>query len=433
MAKLCRLICACALLSGTALADEPATVGETITEKQALARPLGEWIEQLRDGDAKKRAEAGTAIWFHGIFFETVDLDHLHGGLAGKHAESKRRMFREQVSKHARTILALVRDPEFEHRGSAARLLVGLGRQDAKLVGELEKLALDNSTPFFVRVHVLSALLRIQPPDKPVGPILLQVFSDFPPEIEAWIEYTAGERDSISVETVQYVLFEGKRPAFADEEVQEMAAMFSKPLPEDEFGGWRGYTDLLFFTLQYSTHTAVEVPYVVKATEEGYPTVVRRLSVALLGQLGDEALAAIPQLRKLLKDKDKRLRREAAIALVQIEKDRKAIPEVARALGVSIEKAEEEVKFLFDGVERRKQHVRNIIERRDEGEIRAYTRMLSMRSGALKRNTLRTLIEVAPVAKSALPRIRELLKDEDPETRRVARKAIAAIERAEKK
>ncbi|MAG94891.1 MAG: hypothetical protein CMJ48_14280 [Planctomycetaceae bacterium] len=434
MAKLCRLICAFALLSGTALADEPVAVSEKIAEKQALARPLGEWIEQLRDGDAKRRAEAAAAIdvhWSH----SGPDLDAFEGGEVEKDVEARRDEFRKQVSQHADTILALLRDPKFEYRLKTESLLLALDRRDGRLIGKLEKVALDNSRSFTTRHTAVSVLMQIQPIDRPVGPILFKVLSNLEPHTQAWFEWCAGERKSISIEVARRVLSErlSQDPEMTDETRQEIVSEYLKTPLEQRMMGLGFYVPTMQLMLYSAGHTAVEVPWIIKLTGEEFPGAVRLMALMLLGELRAESRPAIPQFRKLLKDKNKMIRGAAASSLIRIEKDRKTIPKVARALGKSIEEIEEEWKFVFDAVDARKQFVREVIERPDAGEIALLDKMLDPRSGAYKRFSLRFLIDIAPVAKSALPRIRELLKDEDPETRRVARKAIAAIEGAGRK
>ncbi|TWU12016.1 HEAT repeat protein [Symmachiella macrocystis] len=176
-------------------------------------------------------------------------------------------------------------------------------------------------------------------------------------------------------------------------------------------------------------HTRVEVPSLLQATDKKYPLIVRSTALSILMTLQSEASAALPGLRKHLADSDPSIRYLTAIAILAIEQDAAAIPQIAGVLNLPPDERKEfetgAAKIVASGALRLKEvlDVHDVPPELMEG----ISGMLTHGNATHRRLGLIYLAEIGPAAKSVIPAIEKLRNDPDEETRRLVLKAMHAI------
>ena len=141
---------------------------------------------------------------------------------------------------------------------------------------------------------------------------------------------------------------------------------------------------------------------------------VRRLAVFALGRLGKDAQPAVPVLVTALEDSDQRIRLATAHALVSIDPQNKACgPVLVDAVSKEDVRSMVALSPLQVKIDRAVPALISALT-----EIPSFTRIMAAK----------TLGDLGPDAKDALPQLRRMLNDRDPDIRAAVEKAIQRIE-----
>ena len=143
-----------------------------------------------------------------------------------------------------------------------------------------------------------------------------------------------------------------------------------------------------------------------------------------LAELGTEAVAATPALRKLLRDEDRRIRSAAGWAVLLIQESPGELPDVLKAMQLNEKEQSEFGDSVSKFFEEKEQGIK------DTDVIREMMPLLLQRladsNAFYQRQAIRYLGKMGPAAKPAVPALVKAAKSDDKFTRDTA---IAALRR----
>lgn len=306
--------------------------------------------------------------------------------------------FRREAKAFLPSLISLLRhrDPAVV---SAAISLVEAIREDALLaLDELGRLAMDERGSLAIRWNAAQAMFYVTPETMPVMPLIL-------PQPNA----------------VSRIL-----PGYDSRWVNPMFEAFPNPRSTAISTEAYGIAQVLVL----SGHTKSEVPYLLKAASSIYPSEIRTLAVGILGELDCEARAATPALRLLLRDSDKLVRRFAASAILQMEKDPGIVEELANCLRLHGRDREEFLKTARENLERQAQEEIDVIAAitaAPDDFVPNLVRTLVFGRGPERRQAIRLLGKIGTAGRPATSALQNALTDDDLETRRLAADALKHI------
>lgn len=373
-------------------------------------KPLLFWVERMSHLDADVRQEAieflSHEVEGTGLFDPMLDEDGVE----------RRSAFRSQARSVLPLLLHQLRNGDIlldnlEESDSpfftVISILMAMGADAEAAIPNLKAIALDETKPYGARHHCVMALLYVTPEREPVGPLFLRVLESVPAELKT---------------------------EFTDAYQREKNHTAGEPDGIDYLGASVGIVSTYFtMNLIHTGHTKSEVPTLVKIVEGNYPSAYRAVAIAVLGELSFDARAAVPALRKQLKDDDPFIRECAVSSLLMIEKEESLIPELLPFLDLDDERRKEYEQELNDYFQKLREEQAKL--RKDEpgdetnqwflGELKL---ILKRSKGHHRRYAIQTLGHIGPNAKAALPELRKALHDPDEDTRRMAAEAIRKIE-----
>jgi HEAT repeat protein len=349
-------------------------------------KPPAYWVERLASDDPEIRNAAHRALLrtYDEIFESPLfdDDDEL----------AEREAFRAALKPLAKQLVKLLDGKHDDSRVSAAYLLAVIGPDAAEAEPLLLKFIRSKDTSGGLQMAAITALLHVTPRNRAVLPTLLEVGG------------SALEKRP-----------EAERPDAIrrDEEHEEASAGIS--------------ATAVALMLVQSGRTAIEIPTLLGLTTDRYRRGIRLTVIYALAELGGEAIAAVPQLRKLLRDEDRRIRSAAGWALLRIEESPAGLPDVLKAMELDEKERAEFQKSVSEFFKERELVVGSL---RDDDEIREYIPMLLRQLGNgnafYQRQAIRYLGEVGPAAKPAVLALLKAAGSDDKFTRDTA---IAALKR----
>jgi len=355
--------------------------------------PLKDLVERLTSRDVTIRKEAAKAL--------KTRSNGAYAGLGGHLGlyidEDLATMdrFRNEAKPLVAPLVKLLQCPHEESRAGAAFALGALGPAAEKCRPALREVALDRKNSRGLRMVAIPALLNVIPPNEVAGREFVEWF------IGAFCD-DADDGDEP----------DGRESKGNDDETVETVA------------GWSG--PFLAALLIGAGRTTIEVPSLVEAMQVESPRRLRMTAITALATLEVESRRALPMLRKLLADDDRLVRLYAGLALVHINADRAEIPVIIKAMALD---KRESAKFQDEASSFLAQKSEQLKRVRDGGVELAglAVHMLKHRNSFHQRQAIRTLGEIGPAAEEAIPKLTELLKSEDKDTRAAAAEALKAI------
>lgn len=364
---------------------------EAKTDGPAIAgKPLKFWVERLLHQEEAIRELASEAInkEFHA---EAIWNPYYCFSEEAIH-------FRDKCQKDYKPLvprlLHVIKHSKDENViASTASLLAKFGPEAQSTLPDLRRLAVQPELDEHKRMMVVFALLYVTPEDQAVSPICMKSFNNSQGELKE---------------------------------------LFTEPTTEDALTGVGFVVPVYAAMLAGSGHTKVEIPYLTEVALGNYPSTLRLMAIGTLGELQFDAKAAVPSLHKLLKHKDKYIRLCAAGALLHIEQDSALLPAIIESLEVEGKEREDIEKSCNEYLAEKEKEIKFLAEigENDEFVLPMLIGGLKHGSGFYRRQAIRDLGIVGAAAKSALPELRNALKDPDEDTRKLAAEAIEKIERS---
>jgi HEAT repeat protein len=276
-------------------------------------RPVRYWIERLDSDDAVTRKAATEALLanYDGIFEPPLFRD--------KDEVAAQERFRTELKLHTASLRKLLDCQHDESRETAAYLLAVIGPDAKDAEPALLTLIRSRTTTGSLKEAAITALLHVVPSNRPVGPTLLAVFNENARE--------AADKQLDAAEA---------NAAQDDNDHEEACAGIS--------------ATTIALMLAHSGRTATEVPTLVELITDKYRRGIRLTIMYALSEMESDCKAALPALRKLLSDDDRRIRSAAGWALLRIEGSLAELPAVLKAIRLDEkEEAEfqESISHLF--------------------------------------------------------------------------------------
>lgn len=358
--------------------------------KDEPTKPLSYWIGGLASDQTETRQAANDALNFYEEWL--YEPPHFVGD-GNPWAERDR--LRSELKPHISSLTNLLNGKHADSRLTATGLL-GLIGHDATSAGTtLLEVIRAKETPDDLLISAAVTLMHVTPADKPVGPMLLEVYT-----AKAHDRSTDDDDDDGGLDNVAG---------------SGIAAVF--------------YCRLLIS----SGRTMIEVPTLVELAGPRFKRLIRAIAITVLAELGSESKAAIPGLRKLLTEEDLQLRKAIAAAILNIEGDPKQIKTIAMALNLSDEdrlKFEKSMSEMFEETERQQKSVLALDPEDSPGVISMLVQQLKYGLPIGQRQAIRTLAEFGPRAKDAIPELTVATKNPDAATRQAAVAALKQIKKS---
>jgi len=365
-------------------------------EVHAKRKPLKDWIERLASDDAATRKSAADAI------HAAVNLDGIFEPRKYLDDTSELRTHEELRAELMPLLPDLGKLLESEHddcRSTVADMLAVLGPEAKDLEPALLRIIRSKTTSGEVGMAAVTALLHVAPRSRAVLPTLLELYD--------------AQRNA-KTETEE----EAKRLNDHDEAVAGISAT------------------AIALMLANSGRAAIEVPTLVKLTASAYSRGNRLTFIYALAELGADCQAALPALRKLILDDDRRIRSAAGWAVLRIEGDTAELPAILKAMDLdpnaSAEFQESVASYFKEWTDALK-WLRDDPGEDDPDEIgqnvfQQLVRQASHENPFYQRQAIRLLGEIGTKAKAAVPALITAARSEDKFTRDVARAALIQID-----
>jgi len=365
------------------------SVSVTGAKDESGKKSLKYWVDHLDSADAEVRTTATEAV-FEMLHWAGYPWDTDEGG-------PRQRFLR--IAKP--TVPALIRTLDSQHdeaRIYAVQLLAAIGPDANAAQTKLLEIVRESANPGQLRFLAAIALANVSPIDKPAIPGLLGAFRH-------------DAKDDIPLLVGPGLWPTDDNNADDDDEAND-------PLMDPD------YIVLEFFSR--SGREPVEVPELIELIGVNSPKNVRATAIAILGALGPEADAALPNLHECLADDDRDIRKYAAAAQIKIARDSKAVREIIKKLELN---AETQIAF-------QKSADKYFVQ---QAELEDYQRqgfavgqqdciqMLKNGTPSQQRLAIRILGNVGRAAGIAIPELKKAMNAPDPETRKAAKKALDRI------
>ncbi len=359
-------------------------------EDSADVKPLSYWVERLASDDAVTRKAAADALLanYDGIFEPPLFDD-------GDESAAQDR-FRTELKPHFAALCKLL---DCKHDGSreiAAYLMAVIGQDAKDAEPALLRLIRSKTTTGGVKMAAITALLHVVPPNRAVGPTLLAAFNE----------------DTGGAVTNQLDIGKADAPRDGDEYEEARAGISATGLA---------------LMLAQSGRSATEVPTLVKLTTDKYRLGIRLTNIYTLAEIEGDSKAAIPDLRKLLSDNDRRIRSAAGWAVLRIEGSLEELPAVLKAMRLDDKEAAE---FQVSVSKFFKEKNGGLKWLRDEADqmMPQLLRQATSSNPFYQRQAIRLLGEIGQKAKEAVPALVAATRSDDNVTRDAAITALKQID-----
>lgn len=340
--------------------------------------------------------------------------------------EEVRRKATEFLKTHGKDLVAInrenLKDKDLSIRLTAIDLLGEMGAQAEPAIPDLRALLMDNDAT--IRIHSMQTLKDIGPEAKVAIPDIAKRLSDKEKEVRR-----------AAAEVLQ---------KFGADAIPATSAL-AQMLNNDPEAANRRQAALALGEIGQAA--ANVVPDLIVSMKKEKDTDVRKTVIQMLGQMGPPAKLAVPELLKLLKDKDKEITQAAVASLSLIgpgaiatftaalkDPDKDMRRNVALVLLNMGPKAKEALPALVAGLKDPEEEIRKlcILSLKEIGaEAKAY---VSQVAGALKdenaevrANAAYTLLQMGPEAKAAIPGLVKNLKDPEQPVRDAASSVLAEL------
>jgi HEAT repeat protein len=358
-------------------------------QEPLTGRSLDLVIRRLNDPDSKVRKAAAESFENSTGQYAEFNMDYPRP----EHAK-KRREFQDLARPYLTPLIALLisRDDDVVTAASVALGVVGHEARQAS--PKLTQVFLDPTRSPDARGFAFWGLRFVLPETEPVGPTVLKLLN-------------SSERRAIEMAV--------SRTEEGDGGKQKQIVR----IPPEPFEFDAG-------SLLCSGHTLVEVPYVLQVARGKYSSELRQMALSALGSFETDAKSAIPELWKLVHDADPLIRQAAAKALMKMTADPKLVGELETAFNLNADARGslelEAMRYFEEGLERSDQEMLAKVR------LKIMPYMVTCDNGFFRRQAIRKLTRLGPVAKPALPELRKALSASDEETRQLAAEAIREIE-----
>ncbi len=363
-----------------------AFICSTKCQAQHLEKPLAVVVNDLRSTDVDVRSLALARI---NQSFLAMPL----GEFAGRDWEDLR-SFRQQAEPLLPNLLELLDSSNDDMVRASLRLIARMGTKARGAVPKLKLFAVDQNRPRELRWDAVRAFCFVENETTPVVSLVL-------PSLKTALDMKLSDVEDDPV------------------------------LPNGRYVQISMVAGLVVQLLRDSGHTKSEVVDLLEAASQEQPAEVRSIAVATLGGLGPEAESAVPELTRLLGDEDPFVRRFAASSVLQIEREAAAISVLADRLaltGSEREEFESESREFFADREQWRIEMSTWAREAPDLLLPALVSTLKADRAFHRRWAIRTLAEIGPSAKSAAPQLRTIMREGDPEMRRLACIALQQID-----
>jgi HEAT repeat protein len=360
--------------------------GRAAEDGPAGRKPLKDLVASLAGDDAAARKSAATAL-MAAADFDSIFEPPLSAHDAEKAAQHKQ--FRAELKPLVPALQTVLESGYEESCDTAAYVLAVLGTDARETEPALLKLVRSKDASVGVRMAAATALLHVTPRSRAVLPTLLEIYD------------AQGDSESETEE-------DPKRRA----EYEEASAGIG--------------ATAVALTLANSGRAAIEAPSLVQLAAPKYRRGIRLTAMYALAELEGEVKAALPALRKLLADDDRRIRSAAGWTLLRVEGDAAHLPAVLKAMRLGEEAAaefQESVAHYFDEKGKLVKSLRD-----DPQAIAELARQIDFDNPFYQRQAIRALGEIGPQAKSAIPDLITAMASSDKFTRDEARAALKKID-----
>jgi HEAT repeat protein len=353
-------------------------------EVSANRTPLKDLVERLASDDMPARKAAADALLanYDGTF-EPPQFDD-------ENELAKQLQIRAELKPLFPQLQRLLESKHDDCRETAAYLMAVLGPDAKDAEPALLKTIRSTEASGGIRMAAFTALLHVTPRDRALGPTLLEVYN------------AHGDGD---VETEK----EAKRRA----EHEEVTAGI-------------GATAIALMLAQ-SGRAAIEVPTLVEMTAGKYRRGIRLTFIYALAELGSECRAAVPELRKLLFDDDRRIRSAAGWAVLCIDGDSAKLPDVLKAMSLD-EKEDADFQESVSRFFKEKADIMKSLRDEPEEMMPQLLRQVNYNNPFYQRQAIRLLGEIGPEAKVAIPVLVVAARSDDKFTRDTATAALKQID-----
>jgi HEAT repeat protein len=284
--------------------------------------------------------------------------------------------------------------PDEESAAAAAVVLGAIGPVASSRLA-LRKVIRDAKKSHGLRMAAVPAILRATPAQQIVGRIFVEGFVDDGLEGNGTDEGRVSDRVEI-------------------------------PLWNDETSA-ASYGPMLAAILIATGRSTIEIPSLLEVTPAAFPRRLRLTAITALAVLEGDARRGLPALRKLLNDDDALLRNFSGLAILRIAGDAAEIPSIMKAMSLGEPDGANFLRNANEFFEQKEQTSQRL--RKDAAEIVPFgIKTLNHRNPFHKRQAIHMLGEIGPLAREALPALKELLADQDSDTSAAVKESIRKIE-----
>ena len=366
------LIAAC--LSATLAADEVPT----------SEAPLKGPVERLASDDAAvRKAATASLLANYDRIFAPPQFDY-------ENELAKQIQFRAELKPLASQLQNLLESKHDDCRETAALMLAVLGPEAKDAEPALLTIVRSREASGGVRMAAVTALLHVTPRSRAILPTLLDVYHAQTDK--------AVEKANLAPDVVDH---------------EEAAAGISG-------------TGIALMLAQ-SGRAAIEVPTLIELTQSKYRRGIRLSFICALAELGSECRAAVPALRKLLSDDDRRIRSAAGWAVLRIDGNPAKLPDVLKAMNLD----EKEAAEFQESISRFFNEMADMLKwlRDEKGEMMPQLlRQLNYPNPFYQRQAIRMLGEIGPEARVAIPALLVAARSDDEFTSETAIVALKKID-----
>lgn len=303
------------------------------------------------------------------------------------------------VETHIPQLGQLLNDDDPTVVDATSQLIFCIGSPANEVAPELKRIIRDPSTSDAIRPSAVIALLAVTPENEPVGPLLLKLQKSLAPKDWDMPELMGanGNTSSTDIPFARRIL-NAQIYAF----VGGMCAM----------------------PVICTGHTKVEVPFVMKFAQGDNPADERIIAISALASLQFDARAAIPGLKKLLKDDELQIAMAAAMTLASVDPARDAIDSALNEMQLDDDRKQQFRKTLETCCSDLRDGTSLLFDKDSVLDVP----LLESPNGFARRWYINELGHAGRQAKEAIPVLRKVLDDPDEDTRRMAAEAIRMIE-----
>lgn len=177
--------------------------------------------------------------------------------------------------------------------------------------------------------------------------------------------------------------------------------------------------------LVFAGRIDAEIPVLVKALEGNSRPEVRRVAIAALAALGQEAEAGVPTLQRLLTNGDPEIRQTSGFALLRIQDDAGIVESLLTTMRLDPVQAAE-FKSMANEIIASNEKIRRLM--RDNARVPDLIQLVRSGNPFYERHGIRLLGECGERARDAIPDLMRSLSSEQSATRKAACEALKRID-----